>query len=302
MLKHTNNSMRLGLLAALLACSLAGAMVYATPRLAAQERGDAAMATLTPDGLYVARALGLALEGNAASELVWPVRFIAKEDMPAADSDLRGNHFYVGAIEFSRYGVIGGEKGSRVVEGLLIHRDPLGRYASTGFRSRYMINSEGSFDVQWATVTPLYAIDPPVRFGIVEAKAVPGNWPSSKTSIAEVEALVREKGIVPEHKMAIPSGVRDYVIVALFMDRIAETDRVSLHVGDRADQVPANEGGNTVVLAEGGWRTVVKRVRLALNGRRTQFIKATLAGPTRDGTAPKIRVVGVLPTRFPVKP
>jgi hypothetical protein len=257
--------------------------------------------TVTADGLMVARALGLALDGQARATEIWPVRFRSEGARPKIDPDIRQRFFYANAVTFSRYSVIAGAPGVRVIEGLLSLEDVIGRHANTAFRSRYVVDAGGTLNVESATVIPIYLVDPRVRFGIVPADAVAAGWPLPRTPIEKLLELMAAHAVTRERRIGTGSGARDYVVVAIFMDRIAPADKIELRIGDRADD-PAGDTPGTVTFAEGGWRAAALRARFDVNGGCARFIKVVLASAKATERPAKERLVSVFSTHLGGQP
>ncbi|MCP5366889.1 MAG: hypothetical protein H6907_03010 [Hyphomicrobiales bacterium] len=230
----------------------------------------------------VAQVVGLARIGMARPDLIAPVRFEGPRALPQAKGDLIQGGFGLGAYTVLRDAPVQGQENVRLVSGLLTHRDLFGRGEWSSFTAGFVAEGD-TVTIHRARVAPYYPRRPAVRFAFLPAAAAPaGLLDGAYTSVSLLRFL---------YEMAVPARdglpAGDYVVFALFMDRLPPDAQVGLTAGRR----PGGPGGDAegkVVVAEDGWFAAALRARFD-RGAGPAVFKALAVPP--GGGAPEVAAV-----------
>ena len=224
------------------------------------------------DALMVAQALALSLEGRASPSNIAPVRFADAGAEPPPDPTVQSGRFHLASSALIRFDQAGDSKERRLLAGVLLHQDPLGRLISTGFEVDYRLFQDGSIVVDASAVTPMDAPVPEVLIGFVPAEKVTGSLLKSQ-SFAKLFKYV-EKNAVPRSQCREARRVeKEYYVFAFYMDRLARDARVGLLISDQAEGL-SGYGEGTVTFQDNGWHVAYAPARFAMDGSPEIFFKA----------------------------
>jgi len=199
------------------------------------------------------------------------VRFADAGAEPPPDPTVQSGRFHLASSTLIRFDQPGDSKERRLLAGVLLHQDPLGRLISTGFEVDYRLFQDGSIMVDASAVTPVDAPVPEVLIGFVPAEKVAGSLLKSQ-SFAKIFKYVEKNAVSRLKTPKADRGEKDYYVFAFFMDRLAEDAKVGLLISDQPGGLTGH-GRDTLAFQENGWHVARTPARFALDGTPEVFFK-----------------------------
>ncbi len=249
-----------------------------------------------PDALTVAHVIAWSMEGVANSALISPVRFNNASVSPVTNPLLRDGGFRLVSTAIARYEKPGGSKARRVVAGLLLHRDPVGRYYSTMFEVDYRLFQDGSMVIDASTVEPVEAPVPATFVCFVPAEKVSRAVLSSGT-FSKLFKHAMKNAVSRQQASKSDRSKKDYFVFSFFMDHLDEDAEVGLLISKEKEGISGNSK-KTVTFQEHGWHVAYTRSSLALDGNHEIFFKVVYTPGGRVPTKQRRQIITAVFTSY----
>ncbi len=196
---------------------------------------------------------------------------VEEETRKAIEAAGEDGGFRLVSTAIARYEKPGGSKARRVVAGLLLHRDPVGRYYSTMFEVDYRLFQDGSMVIDASTVEPVEAPVPATFVCFVPAEKVSRAVLSSGT-FSKLFKHAMKNAVSRQQASKSDRSKKDYFVFSFFMDHLAEDAEVGLLISKEKEGISGNSK-KTVTFQEHGWHVAYTRSSLALDGNHEIFFK-----------------------------
>lgn len=248
----------------------AAILLYTTIPLDAQSLKNDESATT--DAVMVAQTIALALEGKYHTTNNASVRFADANAAPPANPIIQYEQFHLISSALIPYDQKGGNRNRRIMAGLLLHQDAIGRLISTAFEVDYRRYPDGSMVIDTAVVTERDASVPDVLIGFVPAKKVRPSLLNSRNFVDLFKFV--EKNAEPRIQCRKSTRAeKDYLIFAFYMDRAASNARVRLVISDHPEGL-SGSGEGTTTFQDNGWHVAYAPAKFAMDGSPEIFFKA----------------------------
>jgi peptidoglycan hydrolase-like protein with peptidoglycan-binding domain len=224
------------------------------------------------EATHVARLIGSAMLDGTDSISDPAARFSTRRAMPRLDPLLQAKKFQLGMVTVTGYEESEKDIRERTARGIIVHSDPYSRFMYTHFTVDYKILDNGSITIQSTDVRPIEPQLPRVIAFCVPANKVPQGIEKTYRD-TELLDYVIQNAVDVRGPAKTSRTVRDYVVFAFFMERLAEDAEIGLLVSDRVDDLSGDDK-DIMTFQENGFHVAYAPLRFAVDGSSEVFFKA----------------------------
>jgi hypothetical protein len=231
----------------------------------------------------VAKAVGMALAGKTDTSIIAPVRFETPAAAPKVDPFLQSRDFQWITAIVGENNPQKKDSRERTIKGMQLYMDAYGRAVFKNYTAIYTAARPDDLIVHQVRFSRLTPGQPRVFLYFIPAGAIiPGLI--QKTKFKNLLKYAVKTAVPVSEGKTIDKQVREYYVLAFFMDRIDENAKVRLDISGldaiEASQIKASS------IRDDGWHVAYARARFALDGARRVTFRVYFHRKQKDESGP----------------